>query len=745
MTAAPPRGAEVGRAVRRVEDARLLTGAGRFVADAAPAECLHLAFVRAVTAPARLVSLDVRRAAAAPGVAMVLTGADLAAVGAPTVNPAVANIAAPACPPLARDHLPAVGVAYAAVIAASLPQAVDAAELVEAEWQAIEDAPRPAFTHGWTEGDTGAALAGAAIRAEVRQVQPLVAAVPMEPRAAVAEWDEAAATLTLRLSTQTPHRARAELARLLDLAPAQVRVIAVDVGGAFGAKASIYPEEIVVAWAARRLRRPVKWVATRGEEFLSATLGRGMSLSGTLAFDADGRMRGLAARIEAPLGHWLTYSAAMPAVNAGRILPGPYLCPAVDIAVSGTVTGTAAVGIYRGAGRPEAVMLMERLMDDGARRLGMDPVALRRVNLVPEDRFPHPTPTGQTLDSGRYAALLDLACRRADYAGLRREQLLRRGRGELAGVGVAFQVEPCGAGWESARLRIGGDGTAVLETGSSAQGQGRETTLAQIAADALGLPFAALRVVHGDTASTPAGIGALASRSTAIGGSAVIRAAEALRETARPLAARLLQAPPAEVVPTEGGFALAADPGRHVGWAALAAAAEQPLEAEAVFTTPGETWAAGCCIAAVAIDAETGVLRIDRLVWIDDAGRIVNPLLARGQLLGGIAQGLGQVLMERMVHDPDGQVLTGSLMDYAVPRAADMPAVILDHLETPATTNPLGAKGVGEAGTIGMPAALLNAAVDALAPLGVRHLDMPLTPESLWRAISAARTGSEGR
>jgi carbon-monoxide dehydrogenase large subunit len=465
-------------------------------------------------------------------------------------------------------------------------------------------------------------------------------------------------------------------------------------------------------------------------------------MDGELAVARDGKLLGLRARLSFPLGRFMTYSAAVPAWNAGRILPGPYLADAIDIATCGVMTNTAAVGIYRGAGRPEAAMLIERLMDEAARELGIDPVDIRRRNLIPADRFPYRTPTGQLLDSGAYGDLLDRICAQGGYAELRKEQAGRRARDELFGVGIAVYVEPCGQGWESAKARLTRDGLVEIATGSSAQGQGRETAYAQIAADALGVPFDRIVVRHGDTAATPKGVGALASRSTAIGGSAVLQAASALREKACACAAQLLQTTPHALVPDGDGFAIAGR-GQRVGWREIAASAAEGLETSIVFTAPGETWSFGCCLAAVAIDGETGELRVERLVWADDAGIIVNPMLVEGQLVGGMAQGLGQALMERIVYDENGQLLTGSLMDYAVPRASDMPELTLMKSVTPATANPLGAKGVGEAGCIGIPAALVNAAVDALAPLGVRHLDMPLTSDKLWRVIDGAAKGEK--
>lgn len=765
VTEAPTaRGSYIGRSLRRVEDARLVAGAGRFVDDHQPEGCLHVAFLRSPHARATIAALDVTAARAAPGVALVATGEDVAALAAPAVNPIVAGMQVPPCPILARGEVCAVGEAIAAVVADSPEAARDAAELIALELQPCDAVTEAAaamqappvvaglahntlFTQRWIAGDVDAGFAAAAARVHVAHAQPRLAAVSLEPRAILA--DGSGGTLQVLLSTQTPHRARAELARILEIDEEAVRVVARDVGGAFGAKASLYPEDVFVAWAAWRLGRPVKWIATRGEDMLAATHGRGAALEGTLALGPDGRILALRASVAAPLGRWLTYSAAVPAWNAGRILPGPYRAPAVDIAVAGAATNTAAVGIYRGAGRPEAALLMERLMDEAARALAIDPVVLRRRNVIPSAALPARTPTGQVIDSGDFAALLDDACEEIGYAALRQRQVQRRTQGELVGVGAALYVEPCGSGWESARVRVARDGTVAVATGAAAQGQGRETAFAQIAAAALGVDIAAVTVACGDTRAIATGVGALASRSTAIGGSAVLRAADAVRATATRIAAALLDVSPDELLAVPDGFTLRGfarrGPARaRISWAAIVDAHGGPLEAAESFSSD-ETWASGCCIAAVAIDRDTGVLTVERIVWADDAGVVVNPLLAEGQMIGGLAQGLGQALSERLVIDASGQLLTGSLMDYAVPRAGDMPPVAIVSRATPAATNPLGAKGVGEAGTIGGPAAILNAALDALASLGVRHLDMPLTSETLWRAMRAADTRASNR
>jgi len=759
--ASPPRW--IGRARRRVEDARLVTGQGTFVGDLVPAGCLHAAFLRSPHARAKITALDTRAAAAASGVVAVFTGAHVADLGDLPVNPLVDSLHAPPFPVLAHGSVEAVGQPVAAVVAETLTAALDAAELIEVDYDPLPpvlgsgtDAPalfaevpqNQAAAQTWRAGDIEAAFAAADAVVRVSIEHARLAPLTLEPRAVLAEWNEESEGLTVHLSTQTPHRARTDLAAIIGLAPERLRVIAPDVGGAFGMKASLYPEEVLVVWAAARLRRSIRWAATRAEDFAAASHGRGAAIWGELALARDGTMLALRADIEAPLGHWLPFSAVVPARNAGRVLPGPYVVPAVEISARAGISNTAPVGIYRGAGRPEAALLMERLAEEAAYALGLDSVDLRRRNLVAADRFPYATPTGETLDSGDYDAVLTRARALAEYEGLRAEQARRRAAGGLYGIGAGFYVEPSGQGSERAHLRLEPDGSIMAATGTSAQGQGRETAFAQIVAETLMLPPEDVCVVHGDTALTPPGIGALASRSTPIGGGALARAAEGLRELGRQAAARLLQAEPGEVSLGEDGFVRADQSVAGIGWDALAehiaASGEAALEARHTFETPGEAWGCGAAIAAVAIDAETGVPTIERFVWVDDTGTVVNPLLVEGQLMGGIAQGIGEALMERIVYDGDGQLLTGSLMDYAVPRAADMPAVAFDRVETPSPMNPLGAKGVGEAGTIGAPPAIMGAVLDALRPLGVRHIDMPLTAERIWRAMKDAEDRGEG-
>ena len=668
---------------------------------------LHAVFVRSVHARAGLRSLTLDAARARPGVRAVFAGGDVGGATIGPINPLLPPQGAADFPLLAVTETQFVGQPLAMVIADTLAHALAAAESIEVDYAEAppvgDDASASphVLSIAYQAGDM-LDERDVALRVSVRHHQPRVAAVALETRATLAQWD--GATLTAWLPTQAPARARDDIAHLLQLEKAWVRVIAPDVGGAFGAKASVYPEDLLVAWAAHRLGVPVKWVATRSEEFTSSSQGRGAHLSGTLALDAQGHFLHLEARLAFPLGAWLPYSAAMPIRNCARILPGPYRVAGIDIKGHARLSNAAPVSIYRGAGRPEAALLLERLVDAAARTAGIDPVELRRRNLIPADAMPYAAPTGEHLDSGDYALALERACTRFDYVAERAQQARRRARGELVGIGVAMYIEPCGQGWKSARVTLRADGNAEVASGTAGQGQGHANTYVAIAAQALGCEMASVTVIEGDTGACPDGIGALASRSIAIGGSAVKDAARAAQE-------------------------------RRAAGEAL------PLTAECIYRAPGEAWSYGCVIVRLCIDAQTGTPVIERLVWVDDAGTIIAPQLAEGQLHGGLAQGIGQALMERIAYDAHGQLLTGSLADYCLPRARDMPPIELESLCVPATANALGAKGVGEAGTIGAPAAILNAAIDALAHLGVADLDFPLTAEHLWRTIKESPKG----
>ena len=766
----------IGRPLKRREDHRLLTGAGSYVDDMRPPGCVHVALLRSPHAHARIARLDVEAAQRAPRVLLVVTGKDTAHLAPMPVNRLMPDMRVPPHPILAEDSVHSTGIPVAAVVAEDVYAAYDALDLIQVEYEPRPALPEPegALAKGapalfpgvdgnrvlhrtLREGDAAGAFASAAHVVSLKVAQQRVAAVALEPRSVLATFDRQSEELTMWVSCQAPFRIRAEVARLLELPESRVRVIAPDVGGGFGVKTGPYREDVLLAWLARRLARPVKWVATRREDQATTNQARGSVCEGELALDAGGRITGLRARIASPLGSSLMNAAAGSPWNHARLLPGAYVVPTCDITVSGAVTTTAPVAAYRGAGRPEACFYIERLIDTAARAMGLDPAELRRRNLIPPERFPFRTVTGQSYDSGDYPQALDRALAAADYAGLRREQAERRARGEVVGVGVVSYVEPCALGWESGSIRVERSGKVTAITGSSAHGQGHETTFAQVVADHLGVTPDEVTVLHGDTRSGPEGFGTFGSRSVALGGGALVRGSVEVRDKGRRIAARLLEAAAEDVVGVPGGFQVTGVPAKRVTWKEVATAAyaggqalpsgDTPgLEATMYFQAEAEVWSYGAVVCLVSITRDTGRLTIEKLVWVDDAGTIINPLLAEGQLLGSLAQGLGQALLEAIVYDGDGQLLTSTLMDYAIPRAEDIPALTIEKMHTPSPRNPLGAKGLGEAGCIAIPPALVNAAVDALAPFGITHVDMPLGAERLWAAINkkgpAARSGA---
>lgn len=740
----------LGLPLRRREDARLLTGAGCFTDDLAPKGCLQLLFLRSPYPRGRIVRLEVAGAATLPGVRAVLTADHVRGLGRLPVNPVGGPVHPPPFPLLADRRVQALGQPVAAVVAETLAIAQEALELIDFEvapeaplltaGEARSSSPlykevpgNLAIERERVEGDPESAFAAAACVVEAQISHPRVAPTSLEPRATLASWDRRLQRLTLWSGSQTPHRLRSDMAAILGLPPEQVRAIVPDVGGAFGLKASLYPEDVVVAQASRLLGHPVSWSATRSEDFLSATHGRGAQSRGALALDAEGRMLGLRADFLFPLGHWMPFSGAVPVWNAGRILPGPYAIEHLQIASRGFLTNTAPMGIYRGAGRPEAAMLMERLVEEAARRLQMDPLEIRHRNFRARDSGN----SGTGADSRDYAPVLARLSDVSRYPSLHAEVDRRRGRGERVGIGLCCYLEPSGQGWESARVQLQADGRLSAATGSSAQGQGRETAYAQIVAEVFQVSPERVEVLHGDTQKTPAGIGALASRSTPIGGSALLLAArESLKRVKRQAAALLGCSAEALESSDEG---LRDTHGSLLSWEELARASNDGCSAELVYEAAGEAWGFGCCLSVASIDVETGVPTVEQIYYVDDAGRLVNPLLADGQIHGGVAQGLGEALLERLVYGEDGQLLTGSLMDYALPRASDMPALHLGHHETPSPCNPLGARGLGETGTIGAPPAILNALLDALGSVRLEELEMPLTSEKLWRALQGKK------
>lgn len=693
----------IGRSLSDATADARLRGEGRFVADVALDRPLHLAFLRSPVPRGRIAALDVDAARDLPGVHAVHTSADLQGLGKLSVNAVLPVLRETNYPVLGGPEITCLGQPIAAVLAETTPVALDA---LEAIWPDIAEPTtpldaRPVAAKTWRTGDTAQAFADAAHVVEVELAHPRLAPSPMEGRAIAVAWSESG--LTIWHSTQTPHRTRSELAQILSIKPSSLHVIAPDVGGAFGMKASLYPEEVFAVWAALTHKRSVRWCASRGEDLLSATHGRGITSRGRLAVDAQGIFLALEARIRAPVGPWLPNSGLIPGWNAARILPGGYDIPSVDIETEVVPDALGVTGIYRGAGRPEAACLMERLVDKAAQTSGLDPFQIRRRNVHASGALPFRTATGNLLDTGDYPDALSRLAAAAGYDDLLARRNRRREEGALSGIGVAFYLEPSGSGFESACVTWAEDGRVSVASGSSSQGHGRETAFAQIAAEILEVPFKDIRVMQGDTGTCPPGIGALASRGTAIGGSAVFLACERLRA-------------------------------RRLRGAAL------PMVENVRYENEGQAWGYGAYLVALEVDRDTGAVHIEQATCFDDAGHLINPAFVEGQIRGGFAQGLGEALMEAVIHDPDGQLLTGSLMDYALPRAVDLPPIAIHKTEHPSSMNALGAKGVGEAGTIGAPAAILNAVLDALQPLGVDHIDMPLTPCKIWTAMRAKET-----
>jgi aerobic carbon-monoxide dehydrogenase large subunit len=755
-------GSILGHAVRRREDARLITGTGRYVDDAHPAGTVHVAFVRSPLAHAEVRGVDTSAAAAAPGVVAALTGADLdlpARVG-------FEMVAAPfARPRLARDRVRFVGEPVAVVVAETREAAVDAAELVSLDLAplptvvdvhaALQGRPAQLFPeHGsnvaghFASGTDEDPMEGAAVSISARFVNQRLAPVPMEADAIVAVPE--AGRLTVWATNQTPFGLRGEIATSLGLDQAAVRVVVPDMGGGFGAKAGARPELVVVAALAKRLGRPVQWVETRTENLMTMTHGRGQVQDVELGATADGRLVGLRLHVVADVGAYPGIAMILPFLT-GQMSSGVYDIPRIHYEAHCVTTNTTPLGAYRGAGRPEAAAMIERAMDMLATELAIDPAELRRRNLIGADRFPHTTAGGATYDSGEYARALDALLELADYPALRAQQARRREAGDRVqlGIGLSVYVEvtAAGIGPEWGGVSIQDDGAVLVRCGTTSFGQGHETSLAQIAAEQLGVPLEQVRVVHSDTDVVERGLGTIGSRSMQHGGSAVHEAARGVRDKARDLAAHLLEASPQDIVFREGTVGVAGVPERALTWATLAAAAADParlpegmtpgLAEEVDFNGEGSyPFGAHCAVAEV--DTETGDARLTAFFAVDDCGRIINPLLAEGQVHGGIGQGVGQALYEEVVYDSDGNPLTATLLDYQIPSANEIPDVRTATTETPSPHNPLGAKGIGESGTIGSTPAVQNAVLDALSHLGIRHIDMPLTPERVWAAIREA-------
>lgn len=763
----------IGAPLKRREDDALLRGQGRYLDDHREPGLLHLAFVRSPHPHARVLGIDGSTALATPGVVALLTLADLDGAGfeAP-IGPPGANLRSPT--PLATDRVRFVGEPVAAVIAESAALAEDAVQLVDVEYDPlpgagrIEEAMRPGaprlyddlpdnvcFRVRQVEGDVDGLFARAAHRVAVKIRRHRVCGVPLEGRGMLAR-PEPGGGLTIWMSTQMVQRIRLMLCRALGLERDAVRVIAPDVGGAFGVKAGINREDFVVAKAALKLGRPVKWVSTRMEDLLSTQHARDQLDEAEGAFDADGHLLAIRLKTHAAVG---AYSPAGNTTLLTRMIlfsAGPYRHRAQDVEVTGYFLNANHSGALRGAGRPEATTLGERLMEAAARKIGLSSVEIRRRNFIQPDELPWANPGGTIYDSGNYPGLLDHTLEAAGYAGLLRERDERRAGGELVGVGLATFVEMTGLGPETGRVLARPDGSVTAFTGSHSQGQAHKTVFPQIVASLLEVPYDAVRLVQADTALVPEGTGTFGSRSTVSGGGALATSSALLKERALALAAEELEVSAADVEWHEGGARLKDAPERMLSLREIAGLAARRaeegsgpegssadgLEGATVFDakseSPADVMASGAYVALVSIDRDTGRVTVERLIAVDDSGTVVNPLIVEGQIHGSMAHGLGEALWERMVYDGDGNVLTGSLLDYAMPLAHMLPRFATGHVTTPSPQQPFGAKGAGEAGNIGTPPAVVHAVLDALGPLGVTSVDQPLYDERIWRLIRDA-------
>jgi carbon-monoxide dehydrogenase large subunit len=777
-----------GARIPRVEDARLLRGEGRYVSDVELPRMLHVAFVRSVDAHARLRAIDARAAAAAPGVACVVAGGDPGfAARRLRARSALPGYVETDQPILAWPRARFSGEAVAAVVAADRYAAEDAAALVAVDAEplaAVVDAGQArghaAIVHEaapdnvllsrrFEQGDVDGTLAQAAVVVERVFRTNRQTAAPLEGRGGVADWSPAPGQLTLYSGTQIPHLARHALGEILDLPEHRIRVVAPDVGGGFGVKGIVYPEDVALCLLAMRLGRPVKWVETRREALLAAAHARDHRYRVRAGFDRDGRLLAMDVRADCNAGAYSVYpwTAGIEALMAGGLLTGPYKLQHYRCQVAAVATNTAPAGPYRGVARPATTFVMERVLDLGARALGIDPVQIRRVNLVGPADLPYTAATRLVHDSPSYPVCFDKTVEAIGYPSFRAEQARLRGEGRYVGIGFANYNEltglgqaasagprmPFRTGHEGATVRLDPSGAVTVLAGVTSQGQGLETTVAQIAASELGVPLDSVRVVLGDTDATPFGLGAFASRQAVIGGGAVMRAARAVSEKIARIAAHLLEAAREDLEMADGRIAIKGVPDRSLAIAEVARVAhlethrlppdvEPGLDATRFYDPIRGTFAAGSQAAVVEVDPATGTLAIRRYVCVEDTGRIINPLIVEGQVQGAVAQGIGGALSEHLIYDEAGQLLTGTLMEYALPTATAIPALELDHVEEPADNLP-GVRGVGEGGTLGPAAAIANAVADALAPFGVEPNDLPMTPARVWAWARAAAGESD--
>ena len=773
-------GSVFGSSIKRREDPRLITGRGTYVDDIKLVGMLHMALVRSPYAHANVRSVDTAAAAAVDGVAAVFTGEQLAEqLGSLPCGWVVPDTIEVPHPPLAIDKVRCVGDAVAAVVANDPAVAADAAALVEVDYdplpaavnaeaatkdgspQVHDDAPNNVgFEWEVAGGDVEAAGQSAEVKVSQRVVNQRLIPNSMEGRAVVADYNPGTNHVTVWTSSQIPHLVRLLLALVTGHPEHQIRVVAPDVGGGFGCKLYLYAEEVIAFVVAKQLGRPVKWIEERQENYLATTHGRDHIGDWTIMGNRDGRITGIEGTVYANMGAYLsTFAPAIPTYLFGLMLVGPYKIENVRCKVIGVFTNTTPVDAYRGAGRPEATYIVERLLDIFAAEIGMDPAEVRRKNLIPPFEDGYEVATGVIYDSGDYEAGLDKALGMLGYADFRKEQAAAREQGRYLGVGLSTYVEICGmapsavaytlgarAGvWESSLVRVHPTGKVTVYSGASGHGQGHETTFAQLAASQLGVPVEDVEVVESDTAQVQQGTGTFGSRSAVVGGTAIHMSTEKIKDKAKKIAAHLLEASPEDVVYEDGNLFVQGAPAEGKTFQEVALAAywydglpegvEPGLEATSIYDPQNFTWPFGTHICVVEVDPDTGDTEVLRYIAVDDVGNVINPMIVEGMVHGGVAQGIGQALCEEGVYDDDGQLITGSMLDYAVPQAASLPAFETARTVTPSPTNPLGVKGAGETGTIAASPAVINAVVDALSPFGVRHIDMPAKPERVWRMV----------
>jgi carbon-monoxide dehydrogenase large subunit len=784
----------IGASVRRKEDLRFISGRGNYTDDINRPNQTYAVFRRSDRPHATIVSIDTAAARAAPGVVAVYTAEDLAAIGGLPCGWQIHSkdgspMAEPKHPVLAEGKVRHVGDPIAVVIAETKQQARDAAELINIELQdlpstaTVTDALKPGAAqihdnapgnvcYDWHIGDKEAVDAAFAKAAKVVKLDlenNRLVPNAMEPRVALGDYDRHTGDYTLFTTSQNPHVIRLLMgAFVLQIPEHKLRVVAPDVGGGFGSKIYHYAEEATVTWAAGKLGRPVKWTADRTESFMSDAHGRDHVSTAEMALDAQGNFLALRVSTLANMGAYLsTFAPAVPTYLYATLLAGTYRTPVIYAEVKAVFTNTVPVDAYRGAGRPEATFLLERLVDTICHDTGMDPVAIRKQNFIPRDAFPYQTPVALQYDSGDYFTTLEVAMKNADYAGFPARRAAAAARGKLRGIGISTYLEACGiapsavvgslgarAGlYEVANIRVHPTGSVSVFTGTHSHGQGHETTLAQLVTSQLGVPFSQVEIVHGDTNRIPFGMGTYGSRSLAVGGTAMVKAMDKIIAKGKKIAAHLLEASVDDIEFADGTFKVAGtDRAKTLGEIALTAYVphnypiteiEPGLDETAFYDPANFTFPGGCHVCEVEIDPETGVTSIVNFTAVDDVGRVVNPMIVEGQVQGGVAQGIGQALLEHAVYDSNGQLLSGSFMDYTMPRADNLTNISVATENTMCTHNPLGVKGCGEVGAIGSPPAVINAVVNALKDYGVRHMNMPASPEKIWGIINAGRKAAE--